>query len=186
MWPSKVLTHGSAFEDLPPAPPGSTLRCHPCPPYVSACCPAAAAPRVKTNACTMSGRVRRWLHLPPGWQRPARLRYHALGNTLVAVCLIPSVAGGTGSGQAAGMLELLAHTARQGHRARWHGMCFLLEARAHGGPDTGGDKGRMHEEVPGAGLPHGFLWSTLSRGENHDTQHASASSTSSKPTRRPR
>jgi hypothetical protein len=108
----------------------------------------------------------------------------------------PSVAGGAGSGQTAGALSLPANTARQAHRAHWHGICLHLEARQHDGPGTGGPQGGGHRgsvgamrmrgamgSTPGAGLPHGFPWLTFSRGENHDTQYANTSKTASKPPR---
>jgi len=91
------------------APPRPTPRSRPCTPHMPllagspairfprsaawrarwrhGCCPAAAASRAKTHAGTVSGKVRRWLHLPRGWQRPVRLCCHHLHATLAVGCL---------------------------------------------------------------------------------------------------
>ena len=86
---------------LPPTP-----RSHPCTPHTPlpaaplpacpaawrascchGCCSAAAALRVKTSSHTVSRRVRRWLHLPPWWQRSVRLCCYRLHATLAVGCL---------------------------------------------------------------------------------------------------
>ena len=113
-------------------------------------CPTASTSKAKTSSCTVSGRVRRWLHLPPRWQRPAGLLCRAL-PILVAGCLSSSVAGGAAPCRAPCALQPLAVQALRAHLAGWYRICLLLRVdRSEGTTDSQ----RFGEQE------HPALWST--------------------------
>ena len=78
--------------------------------------------------------VRRWLHLQPGWQRPAGRACRAR-QPLAACLLSPAVAGGATLGPAARALQPFEKKPRRKNSAGWHPFCLLLEYRPPRGDD---------------------------------------------------
>ena len=94
--------------------------------------------------------MRRRLHRPPRWQRPADLLCRAL-PILVASCLSSSVAGGAAPRRAPCALQSLAVQALRAHLAGWYRICLLLRVdRSEGTTDSQ----RLGEQE------HPTLWST--------------------------
>ena len=106
--------------------------------------------RKRARAPCLGGRVRRRLHRPPRWQRPAALLCRAL-PILVASCLSSSVAGGAAPRRAPCALQSLAVQALRAHLAGWYRICLLLRVdRSEGTTDSQ----RLGEQE------HPALWST--------------------------
>src|SRR2546427_10631579 len=89
----------------------------------------------------ISGRVRRWLHLPPAWQRTTGLVGLVLSITATYL-LSSSVAGRAAPCRAADFLQPLEEKAARASPAGWHRFCLLLGRRQRRWDDRQMRRGR--------------------------------------------
>jgi hypothetical protein len=98
--------------------------------------PRGGEPCATTCLSAMAGRVRHWLHLPPGRHRPAGLVYHALPPT-VARRLSPFVARRAAPCCSSYALQPLEIKARRENLANWHRFCPSWKAGSPEGMNAG-------------------------------------------------